>query len=302
MDAIPPKAPTHSSCPLCASERLKPLPRYPVAGLVHCLDCGVQFTSRRPSDDELARHYRDYGTEMLDSPVTRQRYRELLDSFEPYRRTNRILDFGCGLGYFLEEAEARGWEAHGCEFSSRALDGTAEKGLKVVRAPVGPGTFDRDAFDVVTAFEVVEHLREPALEAGTITEALRPGGLFYCTTPNFGALARRVVGERWVIIEYPEHLFYFTGASLRRWLERFDLHAVSIIATGFSPSTLRRSVAPADAPSKRAGPGGDENLRLAVEQSRALQLMKSTVNRTLSLLMLGETLKGRFELGPSSVG
>jgi SAM-dependent methyltransferase len=295
------QSPTHNACPLCASRRLKPLPRYPVAGLVHCLDCGVRFASRRPSDDELAHHYRHYGTETLESPVTRQRYRELLDSFEPYRRTNRILDFGCGLGYFLEEAEARGWDACGCEFSPRALAVTAEKGLDVVPAPVGPGTFARDAFDVVTAFEVVEHLRDPSLEAGTIAEVLRPGGLFYCTTPNFNALARRVIGERWVIIEYPEHLFYFTGASLGRWLWRFDLRPVSILATGFSPSTFRRSVS-ADAPSQRTGPGGDENLRLAVERSRALQLMKSTVNRTLSQLMLGDTLKGRFELRPSSVG
>jgi hypothetical protein len=93
---------TRRNCPVCEGGRLKPLPRYAYAHLARCRDCGLVFATRRPSDSELEEHYMHYGTAWHDSSITRLRYRELLDAFEPYRQSNRILDFGCGAGFFLE--------------------------------------------------------------------------------------------------------------------------------------------------------------------------------------------------------
>jgi SAM-dependent methyltransferase len=218
----------------------------------------------------------------------------LLDSFAPYRRTNRILDIGCGAGFFLEAARSCGWEAYGTEFSVHALDIVRAKGLEVVQAPVPRNTFEPNYFDVVTSFEVVEHLRDPNGEADLMRHLLRLGGLLYCTTPNFNAATRRVLGHQWVVIEYPEHLCYYTHSSLRDWLGRHGFSVVDLRAEGFSPANLRRSLKPAVGAT--SGQGGDESFRTTVEQSRALREAKRLVNALLSAARLGDTLKGRFEL------
>jgi 2-polyprenyl-3-methyl-5-hydroxy-6-metoxy-1,4-benzoquinol methylase len=284
----------YRSCPVCAGQIRDLDGGYRSAWLARCRDCRVVFSARRPTDDELARHYANYGSRSFDSPLTRRRYQELLDSFEPYRRTNRILDIGCGRGDLLDEARKRGWNAFGTEFSARSLAIATGRGLNVVQAPATIDTFEAGAFDVITAIEVVEHLRDPTPEAQIVAHALRAGGLFYCTTPNFDSLSRRLVGSRWVNIEYPEHLFYFTAKTLERWLVRHGLEATSIISTGFSPSALRRSVSPSD-PRFTTGSGSDEAVRVAFERSTLLGGVKRAVNRTLTALSAGDTLKGRFE-------
>jgi 2-polyprenyl-3-methyl-5-hydroxy-6-metoxy-1,4-benzoquinol methylase len=262
---------------------------------VRCLHCELTFAGLKPGDDELRAHYGNYGTAWHDSPITRQRYGELLDTFEPYRETNRILDIGCGAGFFLEEAQRRGWEAYGSEFSTRALGINRARALNVVPAPISDETFAAQSFDVVTAFEVVEHFRDPADEAAVFAHVLRLGGLFYCTTPNFGAATRRLLGPRWCNIAYPEHLFYFTTSTLASWLAPFGFVATSIHTTGFSPTALRKSLAPGSHPTA-PGQTGDERLRIAVERSRLLVATKHIVDRALSSVGAGDTLKAWFEL------
>lgn len=250
------------------------------------------FAARIPAPDELRAHYLDYGHAWQDSPITRARYQELLKSFEPYRRTNRILDFGCGAGYFLEEARLCGWEVHGTEFSGLALQMARSKGLEVTAAPIDRSAFPPGHFDVVSAFEVFEHVSDPLAEAGLVAHLVRPGGLLYCTTPNFDALSRRLLGPGWNVIGYPEHLCYFTAQTLRRWLEGAGFVTQSVLSTGLSVSRLRH-----ESPSTAVEAGttcGDEQLRQAIEASRALRLGKDVANRLLSSMHLGDTLKGHF--------
>ncbi len=281
----------HTACAVCGSRRLKAMSAYRRAHLVRCRECGLVFAGRRPTDEELAENYGGYSRDDYDSPITRQRYQQLLDGFEPFRSTGRILDMGCGIGFFLEEAQHRGWEAHGSEFEPRAIEINREKGLRCVQAPITTGTFEPGSFDVITAFEVVEHLQDPLAEAAVIAHALRPGGLFYCTTPNFGSLSRRLLRGRWSVIGYPEHLLYFTQSTLCSWLERFGFVAVEVTTTGFSPAHLRRGLNGA-----ASAQVSDEPLRAQIEGSRPLRTAKRALNMALGLTRSGDTIKGHFEL------
>jgi 2-polyprenyl-3-methyl-5-hydroxy-6-metoxy-1,4-benzoquinol methylase len=284
----------HEFCPVCGHPRLEPMPRYIRAHLVRCADCGLTFSSLSPSGAELDAHYRDYG-HWRDSPITRQRYRELLETFKPYRHKNKLLDIGCGAGMFLEEARARGWGVHGTEFGEGPLALARSRGLDVVQAPIRLETFPADSFDVVTAFEVFEHVRDPSHEVAVIANVLRPGGLLYCTTPNFNSLSRRVLGPRWSIIEYPEHLWYFTARTIREWLGRFGFVAEKIWSSGVSVTRIRESL-PSSMGDAAPATCEDEHVRQTIESSRLLRLAKTTVNGVLSALDAGDTLKARFRL------
>lgn len=286
----------YSSCIVCGHAELHPLPRYSAAHLVRCGNCGLTFAGLRPSDAELAAHYGSYGTGWFDSEITRQRYRQLLDSFEPFRRDNRILDMGCGAGYFLEEAAKRGWEAYGTEFGEHAIELSRGRGFTVVSAPLAPGSFADGHFDVVTSFEVVEHLRDPLDEAQTLAALVRPGGALYCTTPNFNALSRRLLHDRWRVISYPEHLIYFTGPTLQSWLGPHGFAPRQIESTGISLAALRQ-LAPGRAAAVRAGAGApdadsvDQRVRAAAESRSYARLAKTTINRVLTQFGAGDTLK-----------
>lgn len=295
-------APAHTrvTCAACESARTAPLKRYLQAQLARCRVCGFVFTSRSPTDAELVAYYSAYGTDWSASPITRMRYRELLASFEPYRKSGRLLDMGCGAGLFLEEARDAGWDVVGSEVGGYALELGRAKGLEIVQAPVSREMFAAGSFDVVCAFEVVEHLRDLETEASVLRHLLRLGGLLYLTTPNWGAATRRLVGERWPVIAYPEHLGYFTRASLQSWLAAFGFVPMRLMSEGFSPANLRRSLGAASAPG--SGAGGDEALREAVERWAPLGLGKRLVNRWLSMLHAGDTLKGWFELRSNSNG
>lgn len=264
----------------------------------------MTFAGRSPSDPELESYYRDYGHAWHDSPITRIRYRELLATFEPYRHTNRLLDIGCGAGYFLDEARAQGWQVWGTEYGERALRLARERGLDVIKAPLEADTFKTASFDVVTAFEVFEHVRDLMQAAAVVAQVLRRGGLLYCTTPNFNSLSRRVLGPRWSVVEYPEHLWYFTPKTIRSWLEPFGFDTEAITSSGVSPSRFQSSIrdrsrsgdgVPDRTPACAFSPGDDERLRKVIERSHLLHLAKAGTNRGLSALGAGDALKGRFK-------
>lgn len=299
-DAASPRS-WHERCLICNSPELAGLAGYIHAHLVRCRECHTVFAARIPSDAELGAHYRNYGHGWFDSPITRQRYRELLKTFEPYRSGNRVLDAGCGAGYFLEEARSQGWEVYGTEYSGWALQLTRAKQLNVLEAPITRASYPEGFFDVITSFEVFEHVRSPMAEADALAHALRPGGLLYCTTPNFNALSRRLLGPRWNVIDYPEHLCYFTPQTITSWLARFGLVRESVSSSGVSLARLRRGLG--DTGVEPPGLlGTDEQLRGAIESSPLLRLTKGALNSTLSAWGAGDTLKGRFRLSDGSPG
>jgi 2-polyprenyl-3-methyl-5-hydroxy-6-metoxy-1,4-benzoquinol methylase len=284
-------------CLVCGGAPLVPLLGYESAHLVRCPSCNLTFAGRRAADAELAEHYRGYGVRWFDSDITRQRYNELLDGFEQHRQTNRILDMGCGAGYFVEEAVRRGWDAYGSEFGELPRQLSRDKNLNIVNAPVRLGDFPKGHFDVVTAFEVVEHLRDPIDELSVVRALVREGGLLYCTTPNFNSAARRVMRVRWPIIAYPEHLIYFTTPTLTRWLAGGGFEPLRVTTTGISPTALASTLPTSLAPRSRSAPPEqtlDQRLRGILERSGALRGVKHGLNQALTLAGLGDTIKGWF--------
>ena len=290
---LPNALPDRTECPGCGSTNLDVLTRYSRAYLARCRSCRLAFAQKLPSDTDLNAAYDDYGHAWVDSPITRSRYREILESFEPYRVTNRILDFGCGAGFFLEEARASGWDVHGTEYSGYAISLAQGKGLDVRQGDLGDAGFPSEHFDVVTAFEVFEHLRDPLHQATGIARVTRPGGLLYGTTPNFDSLSRRLVGPRWNVIEYPEHLCYFTPRAIDVCLTKAGFRKQQIQTTGISVGRLRGSLR-SNTSEAQPPAVADETLRDTIEGSKVLTAGKKLANVALSASALGDTLKVRF--------
>lgn len=282
----------HKVCILCSSEKIEPLPKfYEKKGLVKCRNCNLVFTERIPSPEELKDYYSQYSYASTGylPPATVNSYQKLLDEFEPYRKGNRILDVGCGRGWFLEEAQKRGWEVYGVEYSSEAVNVCKKKGINIREGALSEVDFGNTHFDVITSFEVIEHLNNPNPELQCLYKILRAGGLFYCTTPNFDSILRYYFGADYNIIGYPEHLSYYTKSTLNRLAAMHGFKISKTLSTGISLEQFKKT-------NEKSGPqnSADEQLRIQIDQKNYLRIAKHIVNKLLTLTNKGLTLKGYY--------
>ncbi len=293
---------TIHSCIVCNSDQLKPIAGYEKAWLARCSNCGMVFSTNNPSQTQLEEYYKGYGRNDYLSPITIKRYHEILDRFEGARKTNKLLDVGCGIGYFLEVAKSRGWDVYGTEFTDAAIQICEAKGIKMKKGVLDPSSFEPESFDVITSFEVIEHINTPRTEISNFSKLLRKGGLLYITTPNFNSLLRYNLKSSYNVISWPEHLSYYTPSSLNKLMRDHHLRKVFIQATGISITRFITSQNPA--PPQASTTEGtefvsantqDEVLRNRFEKNLLLGFSKSLINRILTLTGKGDALKGLFQ-------
>lgn len=291
---------TLHECILCGRTNLQKLKGYEFAWLTKCADCSMVFSSRDPSLIELEDYYRGYGRNDYLSPITIKRYHQILDGFESFRKTNKIIDVGCGIGYFLEVAKERGWEVYGTEFTDKAIEICESKGITMHKGVLNPANYAPEDFDVVTSFEVIEHINTPNQEVGNFNKLLRKGGILYITTPNFNSLLRYYLKGKYNVIGWPEHLSYYTPSTLEMLMAKHGFTKEYIKTTGISLTRFLTSKVPSTSEAIREGTEfispqtKDEKLRTSVEKNRLLGAAKKSVNNLLTLSGKGDALKGVF--------
>lgn len=282
-----------NNCILCNSPKLKIMPAYSRAFLVKCSDCGLVFGNKNPTSEELTNHYTNYPRYNTLSPITEKRYNELLDKFEAYRKTNNLIDLGCSNGLFLECAKKRGWNVYGTEYAQECLDYCEQRGIKVFKSDKLPPEFFQLQFDVVTSFEVIEHINTPNPEMEFVKKILRKGGAFYVTTPNFNSFSRFLLKEKWNVIEYPEHLTYYTARTLDKLVRKHNFKKDYLITTGVSLLRFNQSRGK-DEINRTLTNNADENLRESIEKNILLQWVKNTINFFLNAFKIGDAMKGLY--------
>ncbi|HPX77089.1 MAG TPA: class I SAM-dependent methyltransferase [Bacteroidales bacterium] len=286
----------HQHCLICESSKIKQLQGYyDKHKLVKCQSCGLVFMENIPTIEELNTHYSkySYSSEGYLSPLTVQSYNFLLNKFEPYRKTNKILDVGCGRGWFLQEAKKRGWNVYGTEYSDEAIKICKSNGLEMKEGQLKHDTFTAEEFDIVTSFEVMEHINNPLEETNYIYNFLRKGGMFYITTPNFNSYLRYYLKSDFNVIAYPEHLTYYTRNTMKKLMKKQGFTPLKILTTGISVSRLKTSKKP-KSEKMFSETSSDERLRQQIATKRHLGYIKIIVNKILSVLGIGITLKGYF--------
>lgn len=241
-----------AACPLCGGARLRrcfeidhfesdPLyawaeqAGYTRVPIVECRDCGFAFKGKQPAQELLERHYAETGREYQDrlaedDPAFRSDYR-LARQFlrQRFPQGGRALDVGCGRGFFLKSL-ATGWELYGVEPSRNAADYAARQhGITAHAGDLLSAGFAAESFDVVSLFDVVEHLSQPARVFTEVRRIMKPGGWLVAGTGNWGALTARLAGRQWAYLAIPDHLSFFSQTSLRR----------ALVSAGFSRILFR---------------------------------------------------------------
>lgn len=280
-------------CILCDTANPNPLPGYEKDFLVQCGHCGFVFCNRIPTAEELVKHYEQYSRANIISPITLKRYEQLLEKFEPYRKTNNIIDVGCGDGFFLQVAKQKGWNVYGTEFTEKAVEVCSAKGISMKQGPLDNANYNGIQFDVVTSFEVIEHINNPNEEITKFYSLLRKGGIVYATTPNFNSISRTLLKGTWSVIEYPEHLSYYTASTIKKLFAKHGFRTLSITVSGLSIDRIRQGLGKKE--TRPAFTGSDEKIRQQADSSFLYQLAFKMVNGLLNFTRKGDSLKGTFQ-------
>ena len=280
------------TCLVCGSSSIGSLNSYEANYLVKCADCKFVFSQRKPTQSELTDHYKLYFRGNAISPITIKRYNELLDKFEKYRKINNIMDVGCGDGYFLSEAKKRNWNVFGVEFSEEAIQVCASKGIQMTQSPLDINNYQPSDFDIITSFEVLEHINNPREELKAFNALLRKGGIVYATTPNFNSVSRNILGTKWNVIQYPEHLCYYTKRTISRLFNDHLFEVFELKTTGLSLTRLTTSLGAESSGGKTQSM--DESLRQMSEKKMLFQVIKKTVNYLLNIFRKGDSIQAIF--------
>ena len=279
-------------CPLCGSSSGRLGTRARSLDLEECTRCGLVFHTGFSSAAELTAYYSHYysADNLAFSPTNDARFNDLLTSFETYRQTGRVLDVGCGAGQFLKVALSRGWDAHGTEIASGALEHLSRLGIKHFAGELQAARYPAGSFDVVYCSEVIEHAPNPGGLLGEICRIVRQDGLVYLTTPNYNSLTRRLAGSSWRIFS-TEHICYFTPTTLVGAMRGIGFTTVQSTTRNLDLNELRRVFRRGrSSPATSFQHAPTEQLREALDRSRVLSLGKRGLNWLLALTSSGDTI------------
>lgn len=222
-------------CNLCGGQSHTPIFTKFGFDLVKCTGCGLAFVGNPPPPDEIANFYADeadHQDDLLDtgSAMFRRQTRVAAEHLRVLSKSavsGRLLDIGCSAGHFLDHARSAGFACSGVEFSPNSAQFARDHfGFNVHTGDIHGLSDDGELFDVITMFDVIEHVLNPSAEMATIYARLKPGGLFLVSTPNIdglfpqASLAFAKLLDHWPHIEPPHHLYQFSTKTLSAMLQK----------------------------------------------------------------------------------
>ena len=226
------------NCSICGSDKSKK--QYEVKGfnVNRCDDCGFFYINPRYSQEELNNLYSEdyfkaFSTQrkvdyMKDREFRAKDFQTRLEGIKRYKKAGRVLDVGCAAGFFLEVVQKQGWQACGVELSDYAASfARNELKLNVRTGELAAAKFEPGYFDVITFFDVIEHVGNPKGLVAEANRILKDDGLIVITTPNIDSFCARAFKDRFHLLD-PLHLSYFSPKTLEKLLKAEGFKIVKI--------------------------------------------------------------------------
>jgi 2-polyprenyl-3-methyl-5-hydroxy-6-metoxy-1,4-benzoquinol methylase len=218
-------------CPVCGSSHHQPAYSAPTTRgqdrklwvVDECADCEHQFMNPQPSWDELQPYYNEgyepyspsHGSDTEDATqilIARRsgRFRHI-----PIPVGQRLLDVGCGAGFFLRIAKKLGAIEQGVEPSEYAASVAKQQGLNVFCGTLEDFVAQTSArFDVITSNHVIEHVPDPVSTLAAMKRLLAPGGFIWIAVPNAAYPPSKALKGLWHSADLPYHLMQFSPKSI----------------------------------------------------------------------------------------
>jgi ubiquinone/menaquinone biosynthesis C-methylase UbiE len=232
-------------CNLCGSSEAKILFRpqaYPdgyIDSVLRCLRCGLVYrnsNAQRVNEDIQLIRKRGYPDRLTAGKM--QIFQDYVEVISSFRERNRVLDVGSGEGFFLHLCEKNHWQVWGIEINPDLVDMTRKQyGISVFRGNLEEARHPANFFDVVTFWNVLEHLNEPDKTLKEAYKILRPGGGLFIRVAN----ATFHIPCRWLFVKlyriYKKskrfnhsviHRYSFNRSTIYKYLEKIGFINIDV--------------------------------------------------------------------------
>jgi 2-polyprenyl-3-methyl-5-hydroxy-6-metoxy-1,4-benzoquinol methylase len=207
-----------------------------------CNSCGLLITTPRPTLDNLSQYYisPNYTSHtkraknivdqlyVLARKFTLKWKANLVNKYAIHSSPNRILDYGCGTGEFLNVKQNQGWQIRGIEPSPIARE-NANKNTKVSIHPSVNDLKPDQSFNAITLWHVLEHVPDLDETLRTLRTLLIENGTLFIAVPNYNSWDGKYYGNYWAGYDVPRHLWHFSKTSMEQLLLRNGLMLIKII-------------------------------------------------------------------------
>ncbi|MFH1776635.1 MAG: class I SAM-dependent methyltransferase [Candidatus Omnitrophota bacterium] len=229
------------NCDLCGSHSSRPV--FNSYRIVRCGGCGLIYTKLRSSSISTLKEYDRYAREWYLREEIQQTYYnrefeevclERIKLIEKFKPRGRLLDIGCGNGIFMQTAQKRNWTVEGVELSPLLVNFLQKKkGLPAQCGNFEQIDFSHNKFDVITMWEVLDHVFSPKQILSKVSQLLNDGGIFVACVNNMNSLEKTLLGEKWRIINPEHHFTYFTPVSIKKLFGQAHFSIKKLYTKGF---------------------------------------------------------------------
>lgn len=224
-------------CILCGSDKRSLIYSKDHWNIYKCDDCSLGILNPRPNEDKLTALYQqeyfqsNYNDKLLlDSPEMKQRLKQekhRVRFFHKFKKTGKVLDIGCGRGYFLLACREGGYEVEGIDISTDAsIYVSNELKIPVHIGDVSSINLPEKSFDVITMWHSLEHTVDPNVYTQSARRWLKDDGLLVVDVPNYASHDAVKTWNNWLGWQIPYHFYHFTKSSLFLLLRK---HGFSVI-------------------------------------------------------------------------
>jgi len=207
--------------------------------LSQCKKCGFVFTNPRPDENELEKYYQS-DEYFSHSKKKKGLISFLYDTVKKYALENKykliseiiptgkILDIGCATGEFLNVFQQKGWTCYGIEPAKNPRDFAIENYNLDVRDENAINNFDKETFDVITMWHVLEHVPKLNERIEQIYKLLKPDGLLLIALPNYLSWDAKFYEAFWAGYDVPRHLYHFSSKTVSLLLNKHGFSVTEI--------------------------------------------------------------------------
>jgi SAM-dependent methyltransferase len=144
-----------------------------------------------------------------------------LKRIRKFKKSGKLLDIGCAMGFFMEIAEEAGFESYGFDPSDFALEHAPQYLVSRTKTgTINSVTYPKDSFDVITMLDVFEHLEDPLKDLAKVKSWLKPEGILLIATGYTDSLAAKILHRHWTFYNPPQHLICFNKKGIDTILSR----------------------------------------------------------------------------------
>lgn len=198
--------------------------------IVRCRACGLCYCSPRPGETAIECGYQGVQDPLYQEQIQgrRKTFQRNLRNLSKHKKEGDLLDIGCYLGVFLDEARKIGWKVNGIEPSRWCVE-EAEKtlGLKIQQGTYKDAAAIQEKFDAITMWDVLEHVDSPLDALRIAHSALKEDGVLAFSTIDIGSWYARFLGRKWPWL-MTMHIYYFDRKRICQYLEKAGFHLLEI--------------------------------------------------------------------------